>query len=269
MDTELNDAGGVGETDQTIEVNPADAATDEGYQPEAGDADASAAEPSYFDIDPYKDQLVRVKVDGEELEVPLAELTNGYMRQAAFTRKTQRLSEQAKQYSNAISVYEALQADPQAFLTTLAQAVGFNPAGNQSSEDEYVDPTESELRSVKAKLAELERFEQRRIFESEVARLTGKYGDVDVAEVVAHFANGGFPTLEAAYKDLAYESVLERQRELESKQKRNAEALAKKRAAAAVSSGSSPANGAVGADVTQVRTLREAYELAKRQLGRA
>lgn len=40
----------------------------------------------------------KVKVDGEELEVPLNELLNGYMRQADYTRKTQALAQERKQF---------------------------------------------------------------------------------------------------------------------------------------------------------------------------
>lgn len=268
VDTELNDAGGIGEADQTIEVNTAEAASTEGYVPEGADAEAPPAETNYFDWDAYSAHVAKVSVNGEEVEVPIAELRNGYMRHADYTRKTQEVSRVRQEYADAKSVYEALQSDPQGFLSSLAEALGTPSTGNQpSAEDDYLDPTEQELRALKGQLAELQRIEQRRVFDSEVARLVDKFPDADVSAVVNHFANRGFPSLEAAYKDLAYESVLERQRELESKQKRDAEALAKKRSAAVVSSGSSPANGAVGADPTRSRSIHEAFELAKKQLG--
>lgn len=41
-------------------------------------------------------QLITVKVDGEELQVPLEELKNGYQRQADYTRKSMALAEQRK-----------------------------------------------------------------------------------------------------------------------------------------------------------------------------
>lgn len=43
------------------------------------------------------DDTYTVKVDGEEIEVSLDELRNGYQRQAAFTRKTQEVAKQREQ----------------------------------------------------------------------------------------------------------------------------------------------------------------------------
>ena len=44
------------------------------------------------------DPVYRVKVDGEEFEVSLDELRNGYQRQSDYTRKSQSLAEQRKAY---------------------------------------------------------------------------------------------------------------------------------------------------------------------------
>jgi hypothetical protein len=257
--------------EQATEVNTAESFDGyEGFEPEVAASDeAPTAEPSYFDWDAYASHVAKVTVDGEELEVPLTELRNGYQRQADYTRKTQALSTQAKQYADAISVYEALQADPQGFLSSLSQALGGStPSGPASSDDEFLDPTEKEIRELKAQLDTLQRFERQRIFDSEVNKLTEKYGsDIDVQSVVTHFANHGFPTLEAAYKDLAYDQELERLKALEDKARKDAEALEKKRKAAAVTSGGSKANGAVSTDPTQVRGIRAQFEMAKKQLG--
>lgn len=43
--------------------------------------------------DPDATQMVTVKIDGKDIEVPLAELKNGYQRQADYTRKTQEVAE--------------------------------------------------------------------------------------------------------------------------------------------------------------------------------
>lgn len=42
------------------------------------------------------DQMVTVKIDGKEVEVPLSELKNGYQRQQDYTKKTMEVSEQRK-----------------------------------------------------------------------------------------------------------------------------------------------------------------------------
>lgn len=46
--------------------------------------------------EPPKEPTYKVKIDGQEQEVPLAELLSGYQRQADYTRKTQKLAEQQR-----------------------------------------------------------------------------------------------------------------------------------------------------------------------------
>jgi len=45
-----------------------------------------------------QEPLYTVKIDGEEVEVPLSELQQGYSRNADYTKKTQALAEQRKQF---------------------------------------------------------------------------------------------------------------------------------------------------------------------------
>ena len=76
-------------SEQPEEVKKREAPTEveaEGEQPEAEASEESAED----------DQLVTIKVDGQEIQVPLSELKNGYQRQADYTRKTMEVSEQRK-----------------------------------------------------------------------------------------------------------------------------------------------------------------------------
>lgn len=81
------------------EVEPEEA--DEDFEPEGDEpeelADDEAAEAEDGDSDLDLDQTITVTVDGEEQEVTLEEARNGYMRTAAFTRKTQELADQRRQ----------------------------------------------------------------------------------------------------------------------------------------------------------------------------
>lgn len=66
---------------------------------EAGEADEGGAEEEADDeteSDEEQPQKFRVKVDGEDLEVTLDELTRGYSREADYTRKTMALSDATK-----------------------------------------------------------------------------------------------------------------------------------------------------------------------------
>ena len=66
----------------------------EGEQPEAEAADPEQTDPEAETTE--DDPLVKIKVDGKEIEVPLSELKNGYQRQADYTRKTMEVAEQRK-----------------------------------------------------------------------------------------------------------------------------------------------------------------------------
>lgn len=48
-------------------------------------------------IENIENLLVKVKIQGEEKEVPISELKNGYQRQADYTQKTQELSQERQQ----------------------------------------------------------------------------------------------------------------------------------------------------------------------------
>ena len=70
------------------------------HQEEALEAESEEdeAEEEELDEDEVEEEseVYAVKVDGEELEVTLEELVNGYSRQSDYTKKTQEISEQRK-----------------------------------------------------------------------------------------------------------------------------------------------------------------------------
>jgi hypothetical protein len=74
--------------DEVLEAADSESA-DESVEQTEGDEEAEEA--------PQQAQTFRVKVDGEEVEVPLDELLKGYSRTADYTRKTQAIAEARKQ----------------------------------------------------------------------------------------------------------------------------------------------------------------------------
>lgn len=74
---------------------------EEVLEAEASESDAESEEQTEGDEEaeeaPQQAQTFRVKVDGEEVEVPLDELLKGYSRTADYTRKTQAIAEARKQ----------------------------------------------------------------------------------------------------------------------------------------------------------------------------
>ena len=75
----------------------------------------------YLETENYANHVVRVKLDGEELQVPLSEALAGYQRQADYTRKTQELAEQRNQMQYAATIQTALERDPEATIDLLAR----------------------------------------------------------------------------------------------------------------------------------------------------
>jgi len=72
------------------------------------------------------DTSYTVKIDGEEFEVTLDELRNGYQRQADYTRKSQSLAEQRKAYEANL---QAVQAERNQYAQVLE-----NMSANQNAE---------------------------------------------------------------------------------------------------------------------------------------
>jgi hypothetical protein len=73
----------------------------------------------YLSVEEYSNHRVPVKLDGEELQVPLSEAIAGYQRQADYTRKTQELSQQRDQFQFASALEAALERDPAATIDML------------------------------------------------------------------------------------------------------------------------------------------------------
>ena len=65
-----------------------------------------------------------VKVDGEEHQVSLSELQNGYQRQADYTRKTQEIAEERQRLQQAEAIASALESDPAGTIAALSSAFG-------------------------------------------------------------------------------------------------------------------------------------------------
>ena len=121
------------------EVTPDDGTLVED-QPEQGTGEAEVEEPA-----PSDDPVHRVKVDGEEFEVPLSELVAGYQRSADYTRKTQALADQRKTLADAEALLSALQRNPQQTLVVLAEAYGLRGQEPDEQGGEYLSEEETRI----------------------------------------------------------------------------------------------------------------------------
>ena len=252
--------------DSAIEAPIAEAIGQAEVSTEIGEAPVVAQD--YFTWDEYADRPVKLNIAGEEIDVPLKEALAGYQRQADYTRKTQELSEQRKQVQFGTALQEALQNDPKSTLELLKQHYGLEE--QQSSEDELsLDPVEKQYRQLESRMKAFEQQKALNDLEKTVESLSRKYGDAfDADEVIAKALATGNSNLEAVYKQTAFDRIFEQNvtaNQVKAKKADDEKAIVQaKREATVVSKGAS----AKSADVSSkpVTTLRDAFELAKKQL---
>ncbi len=244
--------------------------------PEFGQADLSTeigeapeVVQDYFTWDEYADRPVKLNVAGEEIDVPLKEALAGYQRQADYTRKTQELSEQRKQVQFGTALQEALQNNPGDTLELLKQHYGLNEQQTSDEDELYMDPVEKQYRQLENRMKSMEQEKAARDLEKTVESLSRKYGDAfDADEIIAKALATGNSNLEAVYKQTAFDRIFEQSlttNQVKAKKVEEEKAIVQaKREATVVSKGAS----AKSADVSSkpVTTLRDAFELAKKQL---
>lgn len=208
------------------------------------DSDVSTEDESEGD-EPDEDissnqETVTVTVDGEEIEVTLDELRNGYSRQADYTKKTQALAAERERLQGMEQLAEALNTNPEVALQELAKALNVDlgtPAGVEDAEDvdlEELDPLERELRELKAELqavkgevtssAEARRqAEEDAALEAEINQIRTDNNDPNLDEdvLIKYAIDNKINDLAAAYRFMKLEStekgrnkVLEEKREI-------------------------------------------------------
>lgn len=274
---EAFDAAEAESDDTTLASDPV-----EDGQVEAEGQASEVDEPSYFDLDQYGDQLVKIKVDGEELEVPIRELPNGYMRQSAFTQKTQALAAERERLQAAETLAEAYERDPLGTVKFLAQHNGLTLAQAQAQAEAAVAEQEDgwaateqqdpRIAAIEAQLADINQRDARTELERNLASLGSLYGDdFDPNEVVTRAVQLGTTDLEGTFMRIMGERTYARQSAEREVAQRTAEQEAQRTAAKAqlastVSSASSAA-GAGAQGSAPIKTVAEALETALAETG--
>ena len=208
-----------------------------------------------------------VKIDGEEQQVTLEELQQGYQRQADYTRKTQEIAAERDRLQQAEAIVSALEHDPEGTLQTLAHSFNVTSISQQNSnsevsEYEEIDPTQKKLVELESKIAKQEQVQRIQRVEREVNTLQEKYGEFNRQELLNHALKNGIPNLEAAYTHWRFNDVKSTADKLSQEQ----EITNKKRGAAVVTPGGSTQSGTESEPTPEVSSLREAFALAKKQL---
>tara|TARA_Y100001938_G_C8054558_1_gene413717 strand:+ start:154 stop:894 length:741 start_codon:yes stop_codon:yes gene_type:complete len=214
-----------------------------------------------------------VIVDGDEAEVSLSELRDGYQRQSDYTRKTQELASERKRLQQAEAIVSSLESDPAGTLTALQDAFGLTgtPAPVPTSPDPYstdwdeeptVDPNAERIANLEARLEMQDRVHRKEQVEKQVVALKQRYGDFDANELYQHALTHRIGNLEAALTHMQYGDVVSKAQKLEKEQER----LEAKRDASVVEPAGSKQAGVSNAPPNQPNSLREAFAQAKKQL---
>lgn len=274
----------------------------EGFEPISTEADPGAATAGgeqitdlpeapareYFDLDEVGDRFVRLKIDGEDIEVPVAELRAGYSRQADYTRKTQELAEQRKQAEYALTLKAALEAQPEETIRLLARQHGLTLAEQQQlrdqaaalqpDEDEFSDPLERKVVGLERQLQIREQREQQEAADRQLRQAIGglqnryQADDATVRQVVqtALQMNTGPDSFDTIYKGIMFDRMQQaRQQAQQQRATEDQQRQAAAQQAGQVTGAGASANGA-GAPPpkpTSYRTYREAIEASFDELG--
>ena len=242
---------------------------DEGQATEAVEEPAEEA-PSYFDYTPYADQLIRAKVQGEDIEVPLSEAIAGYQRQQDYTLKTQEVSTWRQQNQFAAAIGAALEQDPAEAIGMLVQYYGLNQEPQSEEALADLDPVEREVAQLRQSVASIEQERANYALQRQIADAQAEFGDeIDPREAVQIAFSRGWTYPQAirdaysliagqrAHSNRAAELTMAQQKAAADAQRTEA-----KRNAQVVAGGSGgPRQGHVEAP-TSAQTVAEAFQLA-------
>lgn len=215
----------VGTWDEALEDGPVYDTVDDGQVEVEGDvseAEGEAeAEPSYFDLEQYGDQLVKIKVDGVEQLVPVKDLPNGYMRNEKFTQNSQALAAERARLQAAETLASAYERNPVETVKFLAQQQGITLAQAQAQAEDATAEHEGtwanegydpRVEALEARIAEFDARDARAELDRTLAHLESVYGeDFNATEVVARAIELETTDLAGVYKQIAFDRIHARQ----------------------------------------------------------
>lgn len=198
-----------------------------------------------FDFETVKDKPVKVTVNGETFEVPLAELRNGYMRQSDYTRKTQQIAADGEVVRWAKVLQDGFKTDPRGVISYLAEQYGValtnepDPWQELVETDPSLTPLVDRVRQQEQELAELRRIAQTTEQDRETAavraelnEVQAKYPDFDPQQVIPVALQNGV-RLEQAYKLWKADQLMSAQADDKSAKAKAAEAAQRREKARA------------------------------------
>jgi hypothetical protein len=230
------------------------------------------ATPEYLPVDQYRGHLVPLKVDGEDIEVPLSEALDGYSRQADYTRKTQQLAEQQREAQFAITLQRALENNPAATLRLLQEQYGMSDAPAEPDEDDWLaDPTDTRLKEYDQRLQQFEQYRADQELQQALRVLQQQFGDdFDAQAVVSIAMQQGRMDLANIHKERMFDRFwAQQQAAAEADRRRSVDDQQRTAAKAGVTvhTGNGASAAAESTDTGSATSVYDAYFRAKQQLG--
>lgn len=266
--------------------------------PESTPDETSEPQKQYLDLDDdIAQRYVRVKVDGQDVEVPLGEALKGYSREADYTRKAQALAEQRREAEYALTLKAALDSSPREAIEFLARRAGLtvaemgdrlqaeadrqqglDPYSQQQEDDRFADPVERRIGFLERQLQERDARDQQaaadHALRQAIGGLQSKYqaNDADVRDVVATALQmqAGPEQFDLIYRGIQFDRMQQaRAQAQQQRQQEDAQRQSAKEQIGQVqqTGGSSAQAGGTPPPKTEFSSYREAIEAGFDQLG--
>jgi sulfur carrier protein ThiS len=172
---------------------------------EGGEPDGTPSNEPVLNLDEYADFRIPVKVNGEEVLVPLQEAISGYSRTQDYTQKTQALASEREAVAQAAALQAALEEDPAATLAVLQAIYGSDTPSPEGEPDTELEPWERDLQDIKARFTQMDEAAAMAAMEQELLVIQQADG-TDPNELLKFAAEKQIPNLEIAH--LAYLGTL-------------------------------------------------------------
>lgn len=197
--------------------------------------------------------LHTVKVRGQELQVTLDELINGYQRQSDYTKSTQDLAAKRQELEAAEALWNLVHESPQVALEAIeehfAEQLGADPP----------DPRDKRLNELESWREEQQQSAIEQQVAAEIAQLQSAYEDnFDPDELLEYAIDNKIGNLEAAYVHRAAK---------EAQAAKGRERQDAKRNAPPVAAGQARAAGSQGEPEPKIESVRDAVAAALKQHG--
>lgn len=268
-----------------IQANPPmyrdSAVFNEGAAPPGNPVGGQQGEPAAPAQAINRDQMVSVKVNGQDQEVTLGEALDGYMRNAHFTQQMQQLRQEQSVAKESVDFVKRLEQDPEGTVRLIQDHYQLGSTAQQPGDAYDYDPQpqpDPRVNGLERRIAELqgqmERTAAQQALDNQLATLQTQHGErFDRQRVLDYAVANGMSDINAAWKSMEFDRLSQLEQGLQAQAgERTAAQQALIDQANGVLPGVAPggstaATTAGGHLAGEVSTVQDAFLAAKRELG--